>query len=121
MNKVMDKACEMFHEVLMELTDKGHFEKERDVELAKAAVSGIVKIKTLEAMERYEGGSFRGGRSYDDYSRDGESYRRGRGMDGRYVSRDGYSRGGMREKLEDMMQEANGHEKEVIREMLTKM
>lgn len=134
MEKVMEKACEMFHDVLYKLTENGHFQNESDVETAKAAVSGIVKIKTLEAMERFEGGgsSFRGrsydGRSYDGGSydggsyEDGGSYRRGRGSNGRYVSRDGYSsREGMRDKLEALMQEATGQDKEMIREMLSRM
>lgn len=128
MEKVMEKACEMFHEVLYKLTEKGHFQDESDVETAKAAVSGIVKIKTLEAMERFEGGgsSFRGrsydGRSHDSGSYDGGSYedsgsyRRGRGSNGRYVSRDS-----MRDKLESLMQEATGQDKEMIREMLSRM
>lgn len=133
MEKVMEKACEMFHEVLYKLTEKGHFQNESDVETAKAAVSGIVKIKTLEAMEEFTGGgsSFRRGRSYDGESgrsydggsyEDGGSYRRGRGSNGRYVSRDGYSsREGMRDKLEALMQEATGQDKELIREMLSRM
>lgn len=128
MDKVMEKACEMFHEVLYKLTEKGHFQNESDVETAKAAVSAIVKIKTLEAMERFEGGgsSFRGrsydGRSYEGGSydggsyEDGGSYRRGRGSNGRYVSRDG-----MRDKLESLMQEATGQDKRMIREMLSRM
>lgn len=123
MEKVMEKACEMFHDVLYKLTEKDNFATDRDVETAKAAVSGIVKIKTLEAMERFEGGgsSFRG-RSYDGRSHDGRSYedggsyRRGRGSDGRYVSRDS-----MRDKLESLMQEATGQDKEMIREMLSRM
>ena len=119
MDKVMEKTCEMFHDVLRQITDKGRFDSERDVEVAKAAVSGITKIKTLEAMERFDGNSFRG-RSYDRSYDDGESYRRGRGMDGQYVSRDGYSRD-MREQLEQMMDGAKGHEKEVLREMLMKL
>jgi len=120
MDNVMNKICEMFHEVLREYAEQGHFKDKSAVETAKAAVSGITKIKTIEAMERFDGGnSFR--HSYDDegYSRrydDGNSYRRGRGMDGRYVSRDG-----MRDKLERLMQEAQGHEREVIQEMLSKM
>ena len=124
MDKVMDKVCEMFHEVLREYAEQGHFKDKSAVETAKAAVSGITKIKTIEAMERFDGGnSFR--RSYDDgYARsydDGNSYRRGRGMNGQFVSRDGYSRDGMRDKLEELMQEAQGHDKEIIKEMLSKM
>ena len=121
----MDKICEMFHEVLREYAEKGHFTDKSAVETAKAAVSGITKIKTLEAMERFDGGnSFR--RSYDGGSYrgsydDGNSYRRGRGMNGQFVSRDGYSRDGMRDKIEALMQEAQGHDKEVIQEMLSKM
>jgi len=127
----MNKVCEMFHEVLREYAEQGHFKDKSAVETAKAAVSGITKIKTIEAMERFDGGnSFR--RSMDGYSEDGmsyrgsyddgNSYRRGRGMNGQFVSRDrGYSRDGMREKLEALMQEAQGHDKEMLREMLSKM
>lgn len=126
MDNVMEKICEMFREVLREYAEKRHFSDAKSIETAKAAVSGITKIKTIEAMERFDGNSFRGyaydegsmsRRSYDD----GNSYRRGRGMDGRYVSRDNYSRDDMREELEKLMQKAQGHDKEVIREMLSKM
>ena len=121
MDKVMDKICEMFHEVLYDMAEKGHFGTANDVETTKAAVSGIVKIKTLEAMEHFDGGgsSFRG-RSYED----GGSYRRGRGMDGRFVSRDGYSRdgGSMREKLQRLMDEAgNERERNMLHEMIQKL
>lgn len=121
MDKVMEKACEMFHDALHELTERGRFDSAKDVETAKAAVSGIVKIKTLEAMEEFTGGgsSFRRGRSYDGEngrSYDEGSYRRGRGMDGRYVSRDG-----MRDKLEALMQEATGQDKRIMQEMIDRM
>jgi hypothetical protein len=113
----MNKICEMFQEVLRDYAEEGHFKDKSSIETAKAAVSGITKIKTIEAMEQFDGHSFRN--SYDD---DGNSYRRGRGMNGQFVSRDrGYSRDGMREKLEALMQEAQGHDKEMLRDMLSKM
>lgn len=126
MDKVMNEICGMFHDVLYTFAERGQFKDEADVQTAKAAVSGIVKIKTLEAMERYGGDSFRG-RSYDEDggmsgrsyrgSYDGGSYRRGRGDNGRFVSRDS-----IKEKLERMMQEAtNEQERNVFREMLDKM
>lgn len=72
--------------------------------------------KIIEACEEEEGYSNRGyGRSYDDgmsrrYSRDGYYYddggmstRRGRGMNGRFVSRDASE---MARKLREMMEEA---------------
>lgn len=118
----MDKICDMFHEVLEDYAAKGHFADKSAVETAKAAVSGITKIKTIEAMERFDGNSFRG-YAYDEgymgrRSYDGEgSYRRGRGMDGRYVSRDS-----IKDKLARMMDEAtNEQERNMIREMLDKM
>lgn len=125
MEKLMDKICEMFHDILHELAAKGTFTSANDVQTAKAAVSGILKIKTLEAMEHYGGNSFRG-RSYDgdmshrsyEGSYDGGSYRRGRGANGQYVSRDG---GSMREKLEHLAEEAGGREREMIMEMISKM
>lgn len=122
MDKVLYKICDMFHEVLEEYAEKGHFADKSAVETAKAAVSGITKIKTIEAMERFDGNSFRG-YAYDEgymgrRSYDGEgSYRRGRGMDGRYVSRDS-----IKDKLVRMMDEAtNEQERNMIREMLDKM
>ena len=118
----MDKICDMFHEVLEDYAAKGHFADKSAVETAKAAVSGITKIKTIEAMERFDGNSFRG-YAYDEgymgrRSYDGEgSYRMGRGMDGRYVSRDS-----IKDKLARMMDEAtNEQERNMIREMLDKM
>lgn len=122
MDKMLYKICDMFHEVLEEYAEKGHFADKSAVETAKAAVSGITKIKTIEAMERFDGNSFRG-YAYDEgymgrRSYDGEgSYRRGRGMDGRYVSRDS-----IKDKLARMMDEAtNEQERNMIREMLDKM
>jgi len=133
MDKVMDKMCEMFHEVLRSYANKGKFENADDVETAKAAISGIVKIKAIDAMEQYGGNSFRGnsfdddygmsnrrsyddGRSYRGSYDDGASYRRGRGMDGRFVSRDSDNLEG---KLVRLMDEAKTeHERNEIRKML---
>lgn len=128
MDKVMDKICEMFYDVLCEYAERDGFKSEADVQTAKAAVSGIFKIKTLETMERYEGNSFRGrsydgmSRSYDGYSSrssydEGNSYRRGRGMDGRFVSRDS-----IKDKIAQMMDEAQSEqEKNALRMVLDKM
>ena len=131
MDKVLYKICDMFHEVLEEYAEKGRFADKSDVQLAKAAVSGITKIKTIEAMERFDGNSYRGyaydegymgRRSYDDGGSyrgsydDGGSYRRGRGMDGRFVSRDS---DGLEGKLVRLMEEAKTeHERNEIRKML---
>lgn len=127
MDKVLYKICDMFHEVLEEYAEKGHFADKSAVETAKAAVSGITKIKTIEAMEHFDGNSFRhsydedgGGmsqRSYRGSYDGGESYRRGRGGNGRYVSRDS-----IKDKLARMMDEAtNEQDRNMIREMLDKM
>lgn len=102
MDKVMNQMCEMFHDVLYVLAEKERFRTDEDVQTAKNAISGILKIKTLEAMEDYKGGSFR----------------RGRGTDGRYVSRDNRT---MKEKLEHMMQEAEGHDRDILHEMIEKL
>lgn len=81
----------------------------------------------------YNRGSYDRGGSYDrdsyDSSRDGsyaEDYsgRRGRGADGRYVSRDGYS-GHTKEHviadMEDMMRTASPEEKKAIRMCIEKL
>lgn len=81
----------------------------------------------------YNRGSYDRGESYDrgsyDSNRDGsyaEDYsgRRGRGMDGRYVSRDGYS-GHTKEHviadMEDMMRTASPEEKKAIRQCIEKL
>lgn len=132
--KVMTKLEEGFCEVLHRLTrsDKG-FQSANDVETAKAALSGLVKMKMLEEMEDYEGGM--SGRAYYDeggmssrgsYRRDshgryadsGMSYRRH--YDGGFD--DGYSGHDMRQQLERMAEEADSErERQVIRAALQKL
>lgn len=76
------------------------------------AAKNVAKIIESCEEEKYSNGMSRGyGRSYEDrYSRDGYyyddggmSHRRGRGMNGRFVSRDGSE---MARKLREMMEEA---------------
>lgn len=99
-----------------------------DVETVKNALSGINKIKIIEAMERY--GDERSYASYPvDYRRGGRmpyydgdagdySYRRARD-DGYDMNHSGHS---MREKLEQMMKEAGSdRERMALREALSKM
>lgn len=71
--KVIQKIEDGFCEVLHKYAETG-MRGAQDVEVAKAALSGMVKIKMLEEMEKYSGYSERGYR--DGGSNDGGSYRR---------------------------------------------
>ncbi len=112
--------CEVLHDIA------GSKMGTREVEVAKNAISGILKLKCIEEMENYRGSSYRG-RSYEGMSNDG-SYRRSHdgngGSGGSYRGNSGrnYRDGGsMREKLENLMDEAQGKEREMIQEMLSRM
>ena len=93
---MMDKICKMFHDVLAGYAAEGEFKTPAEVKTAKAAISGILKIKTLEAMEHY--------------TEDNQSFKHS--MNKHHD---------IRAKLENMMQEADGDAKEILREMLAKM
>ena len=101
------------------------------METAKAALSGIVKMKMLEEMENFRNGY--SGRMYRD---DGDMSNRSYGRDsmGRYADNGGSHRGyrddgysghdikqKMRQKLQEMMQNANGEERRYIEEFMNKM
>ena len=88
---MMDKICKMFHDVLAGYAAEGEFKTPAEVKTAKAAISGILKIKTLEAMEKY--------------NEDNKAFRKT----------------GMKDKLEALMQDAQGQDKELLHEMLSKM
>ena len=81
----------MFHDVLAGYAAEGEFKTPAEVKTAKAAISGILKIKTLEAMEKY--------------NEDNKVFRKT----------------GMKDKLEALMQDAQGQDKELLHEMLSKM
>jgi hypothetical protein len=105
-----------------------------DVETAKTAISGVVKLKMLEEMENFRNGY--SGRMYRD---DGDMSNRSYGRDsmGRYAdggsyrgyrdgdSYDGYSghdiKQKMRQKLQEIMGNANGEERRYIEEFMNKM
>ena len=116
----MKELMNLKHMLCEELEEYG-----RSPELSKSSLEMIDKLahacknvcKIIEAKEGEEysvaGGSYRGG-SYEDsyrggYSRDGyyyddgNSYRRGRAMNGRFVSRDASE---ISRKLREMMQDA---------------
>ena len=132
--KVMEKLEESFCKVLHEISEQGMRSPE-EVEAAKAALSGLVKMKMLEEMENFRNGY--SGRMYRD---DGDMSNRSYGRDsmGRYAdnggsyrgyrdggSYDGYSghdiKQKMRQKLQEMMQNANGEERRYIEEFMNKM
>lgn len=134
--KIMEKLEEGYCKVLQHYADKG-MESPESVETTKAALSGMVKMKMLEEMEKFEQES--SNRSYRSYDGDGGSYRRSHAMgqydggsyEGSYRrgrSHDGYgyeggrSGHGMRERLEQMMEEAGSErERRAIQEALQKM
>lgn len=124
--KLAQKLENSFCEVLYELAEK-EFSTSQQVETAKAALSGLVKIKMLDEMERFRGGnSFR---SYDDegmsnrrdsmgrYADDGRSNRSYRGY-----RDDGYSGHDMMSKLEEMRGQARSEdERRMIDEIMKRM
>lgn len=115
--KVMEKLEDNFCKVLHEISEQGMRSPE-EVETAKAAISGVVKLKMLEEMENFkdngysgrmyrdDGGSYR---SYGMYRDDGSSYR---------GYHDGYSGHGVADKILSKMKEmydnADGRDKQEI-------
>ena len=124
-NKLEMELCD----VLKDYAQKG-IKSADDVETVKHALSGISKLKIIEEMDKYNAEhSHRSYRSYDgegSYRRgyshameqDGGSYRRGYSHD--YEG--GRSGHGMRERLEEMMDQAGSErERRAIQEALQKM
>lgn len=121
---IMEQIQSQLCDVLRDKAQRG-IGSASDVETVKNALSGINKIKIIEAMERY--GDERSYASYPvDYRRGGRmpyyddgdySYRRTR--DDYDVNHSGHT---MREQLERMMQTATtDRERMAIREALSKM
>ena len=131
--KTMEKLKDGFCEVLHDNAERG-FTSASSVELAKTALSGLVKLKMLEEMDKYNeehsnrpyrsydgDGSYRRGYSHTmgQYDGEGGSYRRGYSHEGYEGGRSGH---GMRERLEQMMEEAGSErERRAIQEALQKM
>lgn len=117
MKKIESQLCDVLHDMA-----RGGLKSAGDVETVKHALSAMVKLKCLEEMDGYEGGY--SGRSYRSYEgMDNGSYR-GRSMDGgSYRSYDGgYSgHGDIRQKLEEMARNADGRDREMIQQMLSRM
>ena len=129
--KTMEKLEDGFCKVLQNYADRG-MKSPDDVETAQAVLSGMVKMKMLEEMERYD--NERSGRYYydDDRGMSGRhSYRRrdsmGRYADGGNMSYRRMYDGGMsghdiRPQLERMLEEADSErERRAIEEALQKM
>jgi hypothetical protein len=133
--KTMEKLEDGFCKVLQNYAERG-MKSPDDVETAKAALSGMVKMKMLEEMERYD--NERSGRSYydDDAGMSNmRSYRRrdsmGRYADGGNMSYRRYHDGGydggmsghdMRQQLERMMEEADSErERQALRAAMQKL
>ena len=116
---VMEQIESQLCDILRDKAQRG-IGSPADVETVKNALSGINKIKIIEAMERY--GDEKSYASYPDYRRGGrmpyydEGYRRYRDD---HDMNSGHS---MREQLEMMLQNATSdREKMAIREALSKM
>lgn len=146
--KTMEDLKELLQEELKAVVKKGDIST-TELDNVYKAVKTLNYLETIKAMEEYGGssrdysgrmhdGSYdRGGSydgSYDSYGRGGsynrgsyaEDYsgRRGRGADGRYVSRDGYSghdKQHLISDMEDMMRTASPEEKKAIRQCIEKL
>lgn len=129
MKDVKDMLCEELEKIAQkgELTT-GALDA---VDKLTHSIKSIVTIMAMEDSGYSSDGSYRG--SYRGQSEDGSydggsyesSYRRGRSMTtGRYISRASgrYSRDGMREKLEEMMENApDDHTRQEIQRLIDKM
>ena len=131
--KALEQLKELLEEEIRKVTKKGDITP-AEVEAMYKVVDIIKDIDTIEAMEEYgednDGEYSRRGYSSRMSYMDGGSYRRGRGMNGRYVSRDrsyrGYSmeesRDAMMAKLEEAMNEATTeHERQAIMACMDKI
>lgn len=104
----------MFRNVLQDIAEHG-FNGKGDVEAAKNAISGLLKLRCLEEMGERGGSSWRG--SSARHSRDDGGYSNRSHSQGNSESRRSYERGhsghdsGLRQKLEQLMQET-GDERE---------
>lgn len=141
--KELGKLKENVEEALRKIIAKGENISAGELENAQKALCVIDSIKRIEmdGIGDYSGrGMSRGmypmggGASYhhmpDMEYMDGNSYRRGRGMDGRYVSRDGYEggysghdlRARMLDVMERMKDEAhNDHERQMMSEWIQRV
>ena len=133
--KVSEKIEEGFCKVLHDFAETG-FRSPQDVETAKAALSGMVKMKMLEEMENFKNGGYSGdmyrddgysGRMYRDDGmmsrnyRDGGSYRGYRDEDGSYDNMHHVTKK-IISKLEQMYEQAEGQqEKKEIQMWLNRM
>ena len=125
MNKIKEDLCKS-----LEYYAEQGLNSSDDIETVKHILSGLEKIKVMQAMDAYrdgysgrygdEGRSYRrgadgrymdSGRSYRSYSRDGGYHDDGR---------DGYSgHGDIREKLSRMMDDAqDNREREIIQKIM---
>ena len=98
--KAIDKVRNGFCEVISKYAETG-LRTANDVETAKAALSGMVKIKMLEEMEKYEGGY--SGRMYRDDGYSERSYSDGSSYRGSYGR--GYSGHDIKSQLMDKIRE----------------
>ena len=130
--KMMERLEDGFCEVLQDYAEKG-MKSPECVETAKAALSGLLKIRMLEEMENFsrgyssrgyyndEGGSSNrgyrdGGSSNRGYRDGGGSYRRSR--DGGYSGHNDK----LMSRLEELRDQAgNDRERQMIEEFISKM
>lgn len=119
MTEVMHKIKEDLCKSLEYYAQQG-LNNPNDIETVKHILSGLEKIKVMEAMDSYHKGGY-SGRMYHD---DGYSYRRdaeGRFTDGgNSYRRSGYhDAGGMQDKLQHMLGETQDQrEREVIQRIM---
>ena len=115
--RYMEDLKEMLCEELKDIAQKGELST-GTLDVIDKLTHSVKSIVTILAMEGYSGD--------DRRSYDGEgSYRRGRSATtGRFVSRDSgrYSRDGMKEKLEEMAQNApDDHTRQELQRLISKM
>ena len=132
--RYMEDLKDMLCDDLEQIAQKGEITS-GTLDVVDKLTHSIKSIATVLAMEGYSGDSNRSYRGQFEgatgpYAGDGGSYRRGRSMTtGRYISRasgrsynGGYSRDGMRDKLEELMESApDDHTRQELQRLIDKM
>ena len=98
------KITDMLEGELMKIGSEGKLTN-TSLEVGDKAAHFLKSIKTIEAMDEAEDGESYGGRSYNYYDYDSNSYARGRGRNARRDSMGRYADGHMSGNKHELMQE----------------
>ena len=116
---VLKELCYVLEDMVEPIVKKGDISPS-ELDNVYKSVKTMYYIKTMDAMSNYNSFDERG---HSSRVAGGESYRRGRGADGRYMSYDQeHERHEMREGLERLMMNArDDHMRRDIQDMIDKL